>query len=96
MIVGGQRIRIDVSTAIEEWGHYDHDRKVITLSYRALDKASTLRTTLRHELMHAALSISGVSYCTGFQEEAVVRCMEDIFFNAWDKLHAKLTKLDIP
>lgn len=96
VIVGGQRIRIDVSTAIEEWGQYDHDRKVITLSHRAFEKSSTLRATLRHELMHAALSISGVSYCTGFQEEAVVRCMEDIFFPSWEKLHSKLTKLDTP
>lgn len=96
MIVGGQRLRIDVSTSIEDWGHYDHDRKVITVSHRTLEKATTLRTTLRHELMHAALSISGVSYCTGFQEEAVVRCMEDIFFAAWDKLHAKLTKINTP
>jgi len=96
VIVGGQRIRIDVSTSIEDWGQYDHDRKVITLSHRALEKASTLRTTLRHELMHAAMSISGVSYCTGFQEEAVIRCMDDIFFPAWTKLHAKLTKTEKP
>ena len=94
VIVGGQRIRIDVSTSIEDWGQYNHDTKVITISHRALEKASLLRSTLRHELMHAAFSISGVSYCKGFQEEAVVRCMEEVFFPSWEGLHAKLVKTE--
>lgn len=96
MIVGGHKVRIEVSTSLEDWGQYDHDRKVITVSHHTLEKASLLRTTLRHELMHAALSISGVSYCTGFQEEAVVRCFDELFFPTWDKLHAKLTKIEKP
>jgi hypothetical protein len=96
VIVGGQRIRLDVSTSLEDWGQYNHDTKAITISHRALERDSTLRTTLRHELMHAALSISGVSYCTGFQEEAVVRCMEEVFFPSWEKLHTKLTNTKKP
>jgi hypothetical protein len=96
VIVGGQRIRIELSTSIEDWGQYNHDTKVITISHRAFEKAATLRATLRHELMHAAFSISGVSYCKGFQEEAVVRCLEEVFFPSWEKLHAKLTKTEKP
>jgi len=96
VIVGGQRIRIDVSPSLEDWGQYNHDTKAITVSHRVLEKSSLLRTTLRHELMHAALSISGVSYCTGFQEEAVVRCLEEVFFPSWERLHAKLTKIEKP
>ena len=76
---------------LEEWGSYHHDLGEIWLATRALDKASTLRETLRHEIMHAALNISGVAFMEGFQEEAVVRCFEDIFFPAWHKLLPKLT-----
>lgn len=88
--VGGKRIRIRVIADLEAWGEYHHDKGEILIASRALAKRSTLRETLRHELMHAALSISGVAFSEGFQEEAVIRCFEDIFHPAWDRLHKKL------
>lgn len=90
VVIGGKRIRIRVIPDMDNWGEYHHDKAEIHIAARALQKRSDFRATLRHEVMHAALAISGVSYCTGFQEEAVVRCMEDIFFPAWLKIHAKL------
>jgi hypothetical protein len=53
--VGGKRVRVRVILDLESWGEYLHDEAEIHLAPRTLLKASTLRETLRHELMHAAL-----------------------------------------
>lgn len=45
--------------------------------------------TLRHELMEASLCISGVGFCETFEQEAVVRCMDEVFFPAWDRLNKR-------
>ena len=88
--VGGKRVRIRVVPDMEDWGEYDHDAFEIRISTKALVKRSLIRETLRHELMHAALSIGGVSYAERPDEEAFVRCMENILFPAWDRLSEKL------
>lgn len=86
--VGGKRIKIRVKPDLEEWGVYYHDLGEIWLAEKSIK--NNLETTLRHEIMHAALAISGVSFMEGFQEEAVVRCFDDIFFPAWEKILPKL------
>lgn len=91
--VGGKRVRIRVIPELESWGEYHHDEAEIHLAPRTLLKAITLRETLRHELMHAALSISGVGFAESLDQEAVIRCFDEIFFPAWDTLHKKLTDL---
>ena len=88
--IGGKRVRIRVVTDMDAWGEYHHDLAEIRLSNRALSKASIVRETLRHEVMHAAMNIAGISYMEEFSEEAVVRCMDEIFFPCWDKLSAHL------
>ena len=45
------------------------------------DKA--LLATVRHEMMEASLLLSGVGFLESYEQEAVVRCMEEIFFPAW-------------
>ena len=75
---------------MEEWGHYVHDDGIIRLSSRCLSKASTLRETLRHEMLHAALNISGAAFMDKFDEEVIVRAIDAIFFPAWDAMRKKL------
>ena len=65
------------------FGHYSHTRKLIVV-----DKSLApivLRDTIRHEMMHAAFAFSGLSYCEHWEEEAVVRCMEEVFFPSWER-----------
>ena len=65
------------------FGHYSHSRKLIVV-----DKSlapGVLRDTVRHEMMHAAFAFSGLSYCEHWEEEAVVRCMEEVFFPSWER-----------
>lgn len=77
--IGGKKLSI-VWADIEEFGTYCHDSACIALNSNLKGDAMTAMDTLRHELMHAALAISGVGFgITQEQEEQIVRCMESIF-----------------
>lgn len=82
--VAGQRIKILLTDLDDCYGLYDHDRRTIRLERSLTDKK--LFETLRHELMEAALCLSGVGFCEQYEQEAVVRCMEEVFFPAYDRL----------
>lgn len=95
--IGGRTITVRIDPKLEDaWGMYHCDDAQIVLSPRTLDKQSTLRETLRHEMLHAALDICGMSYLERYEEEAIVRCIENVFHPAWDKVRKQLTTLEIP
>ena len=94
--IGGRTIAIRIEPRLEAWGEYRGDDAAIVLAPKTLVKQSTLRETLRHEMLHAALDIAGLSYLERFEEEAVVRCVENIFHPAWDKVRKQLTTLELP
>jgi hypothetical protein len=73
-----------------DYGQMDFDERKIYLSTICLAKRSTLRETLRHELVHAALHICGISFSEKYDEEIIVRAMDHIFFPAWEKLRTKI------
>ena len=89
--IGGRLIAIRVDPSLESWGEYHADDKEIVIASRTLAKASSLRETLRHEMLHAALDISGLSYLKNFEEEALVRCIDSIFHPAWEAMRKQLT-----
>ena len=84
--IAGRRIRLVVEpfkgVDSDTFGEYFHDDKLIQINAGLTDKDAL--ETLRHEMMEAALLISGVGYSERYEQEAVVRCMEEIFFPAWD------------
>ena len=84
--IAGQRVRICIADLSDDdvFGYYSHDRKIIFLS-EALEEKELI-DTLRHELMEASLCISGVGFCESFEQEAVVRCMDEVFFPAYEML----------
>ena len=75
-------VREDLSDD-ECFGYYSHDRKAIFIDKSLLGKK--LRDTIRHEMVEAALTLSGVGFCKRYEQEAIVRCMDDIFFPAWER-----------
>jgi hypothetical protein len=87
--LGGVAIRIRIVKGMDEWGEYGHDDRVIRISAKCVDMPGVLRSTLRHELVHAALNIGGVGFSERYEEESVVRCLEQLFFPMWDKLEKK-------
>lgn len=84
--IAGRRIRLVVKpfkgADSDTFGEYFHDDKLIQIN-TGLDDTVALET-LRHEVMEASLLLSGVGFSERYEQEAVVRCMEEIFFPAWD------------
>ena len=89
--VGGQVVKIRVVEDLEDWGQYDYDRQTITLSGRCVG-SKELIPTLRHEMTHAALWIGGVAFMEGMEEEAVLRCLDAVFWPAWERVRKRLGK----
>lgn len=87
--MAGIRIKVRVVADMENWGEYNNDNKEISLSKKCAESKAHLKSTLRHELTHAALHIGGVSFMEIYDEEPIVRCLDDIFFPCWEKLQAK-------
>ena len=83
-------VRADLSDE-GSWGDYDHDRRTIRLD--ASLGGESLKETLRHEMLEAALMIGGPTWNEGStceNTEAIVRCIECVFFPAWEKVCAKM------
>lgn len=83
--IGGLRVKITIVENLEDFGSFSLDDLTI-----AIRKGHTkdMVDTLRHEMMHAAFAIGGIGHCKPFEEveEGVVRCLDHLFFPAWEKL----------
>tara|TARA_R110002051_G_scaffold129958_1_gene203683 strand:+ start:431 stop:742 length:312 start_codon:yes stop_codon:yes gene_type:complete len=83
--IAGRRIRLVVEPFkgmdSDTFGEYFHEDKLIQIN-AGMDESTTV-DTLRHEVMEASLLLSGVGFSEGYEQEAVVRCMDEIFFPAW-------------
>lgn len=86
--IAGQRVKIKVGKLEDAYGQYEHDSRVIWIS-NAIKDDKTKIETLRHEMMEATLLISGVGWAERLESECIVRCMEEIFFPAWESLNFK-------
>ena len=73
--------------------YYFHDKKTIQINSDIRDRA--LLATIRHEMMEASLLLSGVGFLESYEQEAVVRCMEEIFFPAWAQFLKRIKFKDI-
>ena len=90
--VGGQKLKVEWAQ-IEAYGMYFHDEHRIVINESLQDDSALFVETLRHEIIHAAFSISGISFgWTTEQEEQVVRCLDGIFFPAWEKVLTNVRK----
>jgi hypothetical protein len=92
VMIGGIKFRI-VIKKMENWGMMHFDDREIWISEETAAKKEILVDTLRHEMLHATLSIAGHSWAKKIEEEPIVRAIEHIFLPAVDALMAKLNKL---
>lgn len=70
----------------DDYGKMDFDQRLILLNQAMRNNLPMTIETLRHEMIHAALAVGGVSFAVEYDEEVIVRCLDSIFFPAWDKL----------
>lgn len=74
----GQRCRVVYRPLDDgDWGECCIDTKTITLALKCLDDDEQHWATLAHEVTHMILRLSGLAYADRFEEEAVVRCVEN-------------------
>jgi hypothetical protein len=83
--IAGQRIKIKICKLEGCYGQYEHESHNIFISDEIKDDKIII-ATLRHEMMEASLLLSGVAWCEKMETEAVIRCMEEIFFPSWELL----------
>lgn len=91
--IAGHRIPIRVKDLEDCYGQYLPDSKVIELDKRTLKDKKLLRETLRHEMIEAALYLSGVAYSEKYEQEPIVRALDELFWPAWTTASKRLDKL---
>lgn len=89
--IAGCRVAIRVARLTDTYGQFTFDDRLIEIDRDHLwgDPAGALET-LRHEMMEAALLLTGVGFMEKYDQEPVVRAMEQAFFPAWERLLAKV------
>ena len=81
--VAGNPLVVEFDPSLEDFGQWHLETWTIKIGRRA---ESCFWDTLRHEMVHAALDFGGVSYNERMEVEAVVRCLDHLFFPAWDAI----------
>jgi len=89
--IGGREITVRICPELEPWGEYRADTREIVLAYRATLTTETMIETLRHEMVHAALDLGGLSYTKDFPEEPIGRCLDGLFHDAWETVRESIT-----
>jgi len=73
----GRRIRVRYSD-IEEWGLCDSDQLTILISLKCIEDPNQHWLTLIHEVTHMIFRMTGIAYMDRNEEEAYVRCVENL------------------
>ena len=76
----------------DPYGSWHCEKKLITLDSGLRGK--DLVETLRHELLHACFDLSGLSFAKGFDQldVSVLRALESLFFDQWERVQRRLQK----
>jgi hypothetical protein len=74
----GIDVKIDYCDLMEDWGTCDIDEKKITLSTRCLKDKKQHSLTVIHEVTHMIFEMTGLAYMEKNDEEAYVRCVENL------------------
>lgn len=91
--IAGRRIPVRVKDLEDCYGQYLPDSKVIELDRSLLKDNNHFRETLRHEMVEAALYLSGVAYSEAYDQEPIVRALDELFWPAWTTVSKRLDKL---
>lgn len=87
--IGGVKFSICIEEDLPDFGQFCFDDRKISLRN---ESDAIMLETLNHEMMHAAFEVAGVSHLKHYEEECIVRCLENIHKPAWSKLLAKLKR----
>lgn len=74
----GIDVKIEYCDLMEDWGNCDIDEKKITLATRCLKDKRQHSLTIIHEVTHMIFEMTGLAYMERNDEEAYVRCVENL------------------
>jgi len=86
--IAGRRIAIKTCQHLEDLGQYRHESKEILISSKLSSRMMV--ETLRHEMIHASLAMAGISFAEKYDEEPIVRAIEQIFFPSWENAQKQM------
>lgn len=69
----------------DTYAQYEHEKRMIYVDI-SIEDDRTFITSLRHEVLEASLLISGVGWSEKYDQEPIVRCVDEIFWPAWESL----------
>ena len=87
--IGGRKIRVCYAE-LAHFGEFDYDEGVIRIANAIKNNPKEVYETFRHELVEAALLLGGVGWQEIYDQEPVVRALDNIFWPAWEKIRPKL------
>jgi hypothetical protein len=79
----------------DPYGQYLPDERVIELDRLTWADPKLLRETLRHEMMEATLFLSGIGWSVAYEQEPIVRAIDEIFWPAWERADARLRSMGV-
>jgi len=87
--IGGITFKI-IYKELEDFGQMDFDKKTIYIR-KGMSSEDNF-DTLMHEVLHASLSVSGISYVIDELnvEEGIIRCADHLFFPIFKEEFKKL------
>lgn len=74
----GKKINVKYVETEEYWGYFDQDELTIYLSLNCLKNPERHEETLKHEIKHVILYLTGLAFLERFEEETLVRCIENL------------------
>jgi hypothetical protein len=81
--IGGCKIKIQVKELEDLHGQFLYDKRAIEINSALLEDPKELKETIRHEMVEAALLLAGVGWGELYDQEQVVRALDNIFWPAW-------------
>lgn len=87
--IGGRKIKVSYAD-IPHYGEFDYDEGTIRISKELKNNPREVYETFRHELVEAALLLGGVGWQEIYDQEPVVRALDNIFWPVWEKIRIKL------
>jgi hypothetical protein len=88
--IGGCKIKIQVKELEDLHGQFLYDKRLIELDKALLKNPKELKETLRHEMVEASLLLAGVGWGELYDQEPVVRALDNIFWPSWTKMEKRL------
>jgi len=93
--IAGQTIKIEVKEFNGElYGQFRFDKKTIDLDVKVAANKKLFMETMRHEVFEACLLLSGVGWSEKYDQEPIVRCKDEIYQPAIDRLEKQIKRLN--